>query len=531
MYNPMADDVQSTSALAIAPPEKPMVVAIVDLGAYTARLEIYQVLPDGRIDILEDLSHPLPLGSDVFTTGRIRAANLRLTERVMEDFSRLMSEYQVEYCKAVATSAVRESLNRDIFLHRIRRKTGVEVEILEGTEEIRLIYLAVKRALGGRFPFTKTNYVIYTIGTGSSQICFFQKDRLHSADTIRLGTLRLVEGLGERLTPQRLREIVDPFMAAILAGIARMSVTAHPEHIIAVGAPARGLVTVGREHLPKYMARLRRKTFESLFATVSHSTIAELVAKYELTDTVARGLEPCCHMLEHLFEVTGCDNLVVPMINTRDALLEDLMRQISGRPDPFIPEIISAAESLGERYSYDAVHARNVADLSLSLFDQTGDMHGLPPRCRLLLEVAGLIHDIGLFVSSRAHHKHSYYLVKNSELPGISSDEQELLATIVRYHRRALPKVAHAEYMSLDSEKRVMVSKMAALLRVADALDRSHQGKIRRVKVHAEGDRLLVSVAGPDDVALEQWALARKADMFREVFGCSVVLVGTGDGR
>jgi exopolyphosphatase/guanosine-5'-triphosphate,3'-diphosphate pyrophosphatase len=259
--------------------------------------------------------------------------------------------------------------------------------------------------------------------------------------------------------------------------------------------------------------------------------VADLVTEYKFSDIVAQSLEPCCHMIEHLFEITDAQHMIVPMINTRDALIDDLLRDIAGEDDPFIPEIISAAESMGERYCYDAVHARKVADLALHLFDDLSQLHGLPQRCRVLLEVAALLHDVGYFISSKAHHKHSYYLVLNTELPGISSYEQRLIATAVRYHRRSLPKTSHLEYTSLAPDARVTVSKLAAFLRLADALDRAHVSKIRSLRVTFGEDRILLNAVGPEDLTLESWAVEHKADMFREVLGVDVVLSGAGITR
>ena len=506
--------------------DRPLVVAVIDLGAYTARLEVVQVLPDGTQEILENLAHPLPLGNDVFATGRISGGNIRLTERILADFSRLMREYQVEHYKAVATSAVREALNRDIFLHRIREDNGIDIASLEGPEEARLIMLSVKDVLAGRYSLAKGNALVYTIGTGSSQLCFLRDGRMQNADTIRLGTLRLVHDLGEQLTPSRLREVVDPFFAAILNSAARMSTIARPQHLVAVGAPVRALISITRKRMPKYKATLTQKRFEKAHREIAGASVAELATRYDLQDVVAQSLEPCCHMVECLFQTTDTDRMVIPMVNTRDALVADLLREIVGKPDPFIPEIISSAECLGERYSYDAEHARSVADLAIRLYDELADLHRLPERCRLLLEVTALIHEIGLFVSNRMHHKHSYYLIRNSELPGISNEEQVLMATVARYHRRAMPRTSHYEYMSQPQDRRVMISKMAALLRVADALDRAHQAKVRDLRVETRDDRVLVYVKGPYDLTLEQLGMTRKADMFREVFGAEVVLVG-----
>ncbi len=499
-------------------------VAVIDVGAYSARMRIVQISDDGGFDILDEAVQPLPLGNDVFRLGNIQPANIRLAEEIFRDFSRLMQEYGVEKYRAVGTSAAREALNRDIFLNRIQLASGIHLDVLEGASEARLIFLAVRDALRGRFTFTKGNAVIYTIGTGSSQVSVVEDGMLASADTIRLGTLRLIEELGQRMTPQKLREAVDPLVAAVLSGITRMASRVHPENVIAVGAPVRALITVGRKQSPKYCATMSRENFHRIFAKVATMSVEELVADYHFNDMDAAGIEPCCHMVDQLFAITGAKRMVVPMVNTRDALTEDLLREISGQPDPFIPQIINAAGTLATRYSCDETHWRTVSRLAVQLFDVLDSIHGLNQRDRVLLEIAGVLHEVGLFISNRQHHKHSFYLLKNSELPGVTSDEQYLISVIARYHRRATPKTSHTEYMTLSPEDRVRVSKMAAILRVADALDRAHQGKIRDIRALIEDERVIINALGPQDLTLERWGLNRKADMFQQVFGRKIVL-------
>ena len=503
-------------------------LGVIDVGAHSMRLEIVQP-HDGEFEPLEDLSYPVPLGRDVFLDGKIHIENASLVERILKDFSRVLDEYNVRHCTAVATSAVREAQNRDMFLDRIRQRTSIDLQLLEGPEEIRLIYLAVADALKSRHPITSGSSIIYTIGTGSSQLCFLKDGQMQHADTIRLGTLRLVEEqLDEKLSPKRLNEIVDPFVAEMLSGVARMSPDVTPERLIAVGAPVRGLLALDRSRMPAKVGTISRDRFEDLFAELSGKSDAELVKVYGLPDTVAKSMEPCCHMLEHLFEITQAPRLEIPMINTRDALAEDMVRRIKGDPDPFIPHILSSARALGERYRYDADHARNVSRHVTALFDELKELHALPDRWRLLLAVAAEIHDIGLFISGRGHHKHSYYLVRNSMIPGISAAEQELLGVLVRYHRKAMPKASHLEYTSLMPDRRVEVSKAAAILRVADALDRSHRGKIRSLHAKVEPKRVTLRVSAPGDLTFERWGLSRKGDLFEEVFGHRVILAPAG---
>jgi exopolyphosphatase/guanosine-5'-triphosphate,3'-diphosphate pyrophosphatase len=163
-----------------------------------------------------------------------------------------------------------------------------------------------------------------------------------------------------------------------------------------------------------------------------------------------------------------------------------------------------------------------VADLSVALFDTLQDEHGLGGRYRLLLRVAGLLHEIGGFVSNRAHHKHSYYLISNTEIFGLKRDEIEIVAHIARYHRRSGPKPSHIEYVALPRETRVVVNKLAALLRVADALARGHIRQIDDVRFELQGDELLLHVHGLADYMLEQRAIALKGDLFEDIYGIRI---------
>jgi len=499
-------------------------VAVIDVGAYSTRLRIIQYNPEGAVEILEDALQPLPLGNDVFNSGYISAANIFSSEEIFRDFGNLMQDYGVVRYKAMATSAVREALNKDIFIDRIEQSSNLRLSILEGSGEARLLYLAIKQALNGRFGFNTGDSIIYTIGTGSSQISLVEEGNLVNAETIRLGTLRLAEEVGQKLSPGNLPEAVDPLIAATFLGIARMSKGVHPENLIAVGAPVRGLVSIIRNNRQMQVATISRDVFENFFAKLSRINTQEFVNRYGLTDIDAAGVLPCCHMLEQLFAISEASRIIVPMINTRDALAEDLLREMAGKPDSFIPQIMSSAEHLGRRYGYDRQHARKVADLALILFDKLGELHGLSERNRVLLEVVGLLHDIGMFISNRQHHKHSSYLLRNSELPGISKKEQNLISLIARYHRRATPYSSHVEFTSQPPEDRVTVSKMAAILRVADALDRAHQNKIKNLRVSFDREKVVLTAMCNSNLILARWGLRMKSNMFEQVFGRRVVL-------
>jgi exopolyphosphatase/guanosine-5'-triphosphate,3'-diphosphate pyrophosphatase len=177
---------------------------------------------------------------------------------------------------------------------------------------------------------------------------------------------------------------------------------------------------------------------------------------------------------------------------------------------------------LGRKFHFDEAHSTHVADLCLQIYDQTEAWHGLDARYRLLLEVAALLHEVGLVVSTRNHHKHSMYLIINSELFGLGRKDLELVALIARYHRRAAPKPTHPIYSELDRETRILVSKLAAILRVADSLDRMHDQHIRRLHCRRRDDRLVLEIADVEDLTLENMALKQKGGLFEMVYGCEV---------
>ena len=503
-------------------------LGVIDVGAHSARLEISQFGRNGERETLENLSQPVPLGADVFGNGRIRGNNINSVGRILRDFSRLMADYGVEHCKAFATSAVREAENRDIFLDRVRLISGIELEVLETPEEARIIFQAVCRQLERHVDISHINAVICTVGSGATQISFVKDGHLCSAETIRLGTLRVVEEVGVGLSSAHIREVIDPFVAAIINWVARITPGMRPEYFIAVGSSVRALTDIAGCREPWEDVRvISRSAFRDVLLETSGVPVAELLSRYHLDDATASGLQPCCNMLEHLFEITEAEEIFVPMINTRDAVVADFVGEVAGRQDSFESEIIASARYCAERYAYDGEHAEAVARMALRLFDELEHLHGLGERERLLLRVAAILHDIGMFVSNRQHHKHSFYLIRNTELPGVLPQEQSLIAVIARYHRRALPRTSHVEYMTLLPEQRLLVSKLAAILRVADVLDRSHSEKLHIARVTTQGDKLTIAVKGNTDLNLERRALERKADLFEDVYGLKVVLTVT----
>ena len=221
----------------------------------------------------------------------------------------------------------------------------------------------------------------------------------------------------------------------------------------------------------------------------------------------------------------GVDEVVIPGIGLKDGVLLELLSQFRDREkNVHRKQVIESARRMGKKYFFDEKHATTVARLALQIFDQTASFHELDSEARLVLEVAALLHDIGHYVNVSNHHKHTFYLIQSSPLVGLTQLQMDLVANVARYHRKSAPKIQHEPYEAMAPKHRLMISKLAAILRLADALDHEHASTVDAVEVDYKRPRFLFRLKGKGDMLLEKWALVNKRDLFENVFDANVVV-------
>jgi len=503
--------------------EAPRVVAVIDMGASSIRLLVAELEAGGAIRIVEDASRGVLLGKDTFTHGRIGAATIEATLKALDGFKRIMDGYGVTSSRAVGTSAVREASNCDSFLDRVRLRTGIDVEVINGSEEIRLTYLGVREGLKGHESLISGNALLVAVGGGSADISFLRKGEPIRSGTYALGSIRMRQSVAAwhgshdrrtRLLRRHIHNVVEDIRQEMPLGEAT--------HFIALGsdvrfAAARILDDAGTE--PKIRS-VGREAFLQFTDRAIEEDVDGLVESYHLSLADAETFVPALMAYRELLAETAAQSVTVPEASLRYGLLLDVVRAEEGHAfEELRRQVLASAAALGEKYHYDAPHARNVAHLATRLFDDLTSEHGLSSRDRLLIEVAGLLHDIGIFVGLRGHHKHGQYILMASEIFGLSRDDLEVVSNVARYHRRALPQRSHLPYMALDRGTRVTVNKLAAILRLANALDADHLQKVRDVRAIMEQDSCVIEVEGAGDLTMERLACQSRADLFVEVFG------------
>jgi len=502
-------------------------VAAIDVGSNSIRMVVAEVLPDGRIEVLERLRQAVRLGQDTFRRGRLGAQAMRAAVDVLRDFRQTLRLYHVERVRAVATSAVREAGNADMFLDRVFMSTGLTLEVIDTSEESRLTVSAVLEAVGDALGISRDETLIVDVGGGSTLLTVLHDGEIATAQSLRLGSIRLQEVLGTRREPpprsaELLRQQIFNEISVAASSLSLRDIRS----FVAVGGDARFAAReIGKPTEVAGLIAVERSALDKLVRRCQPCTAEELSKRHGLAFGEAETLNPALLVYQSLLQKTAAEQMIISHVSLRDGLLLELAREATGQEDAAVLKgVIHSATAIAEKFRVDLDHGEKVAELAVCLFDRLAADHGLSARHRLLLRVAALLHEVGSVVSSRSHHKHSFYLIGNSEIFGLSRDEITVVAHVARYHRRATPKPSHVEYMMLPRATRVAINKLAALLRVADALSAGHLPPAAQLRFERQADELVVSMPGGADPLLEQRAIAAKGDLFEDIYGLKVRL-------
>jgi exopolyphosphatase / guanosine-5'-triphosphate,3'-diphosphate pyrophosphatase len=502
-------------------------IGVLDMGASAIRLVVAEIDAKRTVRIIEEASRGVLLGRDAFSAGAIRSQTVDAAIEALEGFRHIMDTYGVGDVRAVATSAVREARNADMFLDRIQGRTGIRFEIINEAEESRLVYLAVRHVLRRHAAFKAPHALLIEVGGGSTSLTVLRRGQPTRSGVYALGSVRLRQQLDLRRHSQELQvALLKRYIANVVEEIRVEIPLDRITHMIAIGGDVRFAASQLTDTDGDADARqISRERFLAFCDDVERLDEDAIVDRFRLPAVEAETLLPALLVYRALLAETVSKNVVVAVGSLRAGLLLEVSEPKSRlSAEDFAHQVLASAESLGYRYRFDREHGHHVAQLATRLFDDLRDEHGLGDRERLLLQVAGLLHDIGMYVSLRAHHKHSQYILAASQIFGLSNEETSLVSNIARYHRRGLPQNSHLPFIALDRTDRLIVNKLAAILRVANALDAEHAQKVRDVRVVRRESTWILEVDGTGDLTMEQLAATARADMFAQIYGRQLVI-------
>ena len=499
-----------------------------DIGSNAFRLVVAEFKTPTQYRVLERVRIPIRLGQSVFDNGRIDPATVEEALDAFRTFRRVMETHGVVVHRAVATSAVREARNRAAFLERVHQETGLDLELIQGTEEARLVALGVR----SRLSLDRGLSLVLDVGGGSSEIALVAHGEILVVESHDVGGVRLLERVGDAPPAKALRIIQDSLKTSrfpILDFFKRRKLA----RFVGTGGNIETIAGLGAANgLPKgpdgerrpsrvTMVRLRRT-----LAILAKMTPAERAERYGLRPDRADVIVPAGFIFEFVGSRVRARDIWVPHVGLVDGVLVDVARSVGaeGLKALEVSQTRNAVLALVKKYDVDLKHANRVSALALSLYDQTKELHGLSKRDRLLLELAALLHEVGNFIGAPGHHRHAYYIISQSPILGLSDAEVEVVANVARYHRKAPPDPSHEAYRALDDRDRDRVRALAAILRVADALDHDHRQRVASIRAKPRGDELRLSLRTRGDVSLDAWSMADKGDLFRAEFGLKPVL-------
>lgn len=516
----------------------PDTLAAIDVGTNSFHLVVARLLGENRFSVIAKEKIVVRLGE---SPSQIKHLSEEAINRGV-DAMKLLSLVAVRTnspVRAVATSAVREAWNADEFLERVREEAGIEIEVISGFEEARLIYLGILQAL----PVFNEKIALCDIGGGSTEFLVGEMGRILYANSFKIGAIRMTQRFfpNERITHEETEacrlfvrgEIYHAAQEIRRHGIRELIASSGTAQTIAAMAiAARG------EEAPESLngKRFTRREIRSIVSRVLKArTFAERSnipgVDPRRTDILAAGAVT----LETIIQECDVEAIIISSYALREGIVLDTIEKMEGaRGAARLSDLrFETVMRIGGMYNIDEAHGRKVAELALTIYDALADTHRLDERSREHLEAAALLHDVGYYISHSSHHKHSYYLIRNSEALGFTNEEIAVIANVARYHRKSHPKTRHHEFAELRPSDQRRVRILSAILRLADGLDRTHNGVVSAVDVQVDDQEIALRLKCPSDtpITFELWSANRKKGLMEEVFDRSVRIVTEAEQR
>lgn len=502
------------------------IIAVIYIGSNALYLKIGEI-KDKKHKIIDALEYPLAIGKDTFTKGKIGFEKVEKTCEVLTGFLRIIDEYKIKTVKTIATTSLREAKNRDYVLDQIRVKTGLDVDILDDSEEKVFTYKEVSRKLKNYLNFEKEEALITSIGSGSVGVSVYSFGNINFTQNLRVGSLKISEIFGNiQEETDKFYIVVEEYLKGFTYTLKNMLQPKNLQHFIAAGSEIETIADMCHSERDENFIYIQKKDFDEMYEKIKDKTPEQLMSIYDISEEKAEVLLPSMAIFRAMLRITKADKIISPSAFIVDYIIyEKLYPEEAVSWDKiFIKNTVLSAKTVARKYFYNEEHAKAVENYAVTMFDKLQKIHGLSSRERLILQVAAIMHDIGKYINVKSHYDHSYNIIKASDILGLTNVELDLVANVARYHSSAVPTLEHRGYKELEPKYRVLISKLTSILRLADALERSHTQKYKDIDVRIKRDKMEIIVDTDREILLEEWTFNKKSDFFEEVYGIKAVI-------
>lgn len=519
--------IEEQGVLALNKKRNGKTVAVIDIGSNMLKMRVAQ-LQNGEIKDLDRLEYPIQIGHEVFNDGKISFESLKELSSILRGYSQVMLEYGVAQYKIVATTVFREAQNRAYIADQLKIQNDMTIEILEDDQEKTLIYSEILRALSGEgMPKIDTALVSY-IGTGSIGLALYDGDLVTFSQNIPMGSLKLHDMLGgiqEETT--EFATVLNEYLDGVIGRIRLPTGGRVIDSIVITGNEIELIAKICGVPLKKGRYLIEVKLVNQLYERLSAMTTERISERYQLPEEQVEILYTALALYTRVLKLTQASCVISPKIELWDAVVRQLLFSKSkAEYDEHVRRnALSCAKVMAAHYYSNPEHLETVREYAAAIFDRTKKIHGLSSKKRLLLELAAILHESGYYVNSKHHLRSTFDLIKNTDIYGLTDEEVLLIAHIARYTDFFLSQASNRDYIALSEKNKLVVAKLVAIFRLANALDKSGRQKLQSIRIRLSDDALVITGVSDANVLLERWAFQECAPYFEEVFGVKPQLV------
>lgn len=502
--------------------------AAIDVGSFEMNLKIYEISGKNGIRPIDDIRHRLDLGSDTYASEKISYENVNELCNILKEFKNIMQTYKVSAYKAYGTSAIREALNTRILLDHVSQRTGIQIDVLSNSEQRFMNYKAIAYKNEEFNKMLEQDTAILDIGGGSIQLSLFEKGTLTTTQNMRLGVLRLQERLMHlNASSLKMEGLIDEMIISQLSVFKKMYLKDRDiKNVIVVDDY---LSNVLQKHTTdeKHSGYMKVKDFFMFQNDIHNKTMNEIADSLNMSRESAGLLYISATLVKQAAKMMGAELLWAPGVTLCDGIAYEYAEQnkiIHAKHD-FEADIITSAEHISKRYMGSKKRSETLEKIALTIFDSMKKIHGLSKRERLLLQLATLLHDCGKYISMVNLGECSYHIIMSTEIIGLSHREREIVANVVQYNHLPFEYFdSWGSRTTLDADAYLIISKLSAILKVANGLDRSHKQKFKNVKTVLKDRELIIQIDTAEDITLEKGLFTQRADFFEEVFNIRPII-------
>ncbi len=500
-------------------------IAVVDIGSNTVRLQVSQV-KDKSYRVLEEYKESVRLGDEVFEFGMITEPALARLLQSLKEVRAIIDNWKVHQVRAVATASFRAASNYSEVLQKVTETCGFGVEIISGEEEARYTFIAAS----ANFEISKYHALVLDIGGGSAEYSIVNRGKLEKAHSLELGCNRLTKMFfkSDPVSNSEYQAMKD----LLVKEVRRLRLPKSIDLVICTGGSMGNLSTIhylsGGQRADRTVKYLERKHLKKLINDIKNKTIEERRQMPGMEEKRADIILAAAMQVDAVLEETDGEGLYTLSGGLRSGLTIDTINKM-GLELPFQQNMDNIRHArlieIGNKFTFEERHARQVTKLSKKLFDGLCAELGLQKGDWPVLEAASLLHDIGNYISYSKHHKHSQYLIMNSDLMGYSHDEINMIGNIARYHRKSPPRSSHRLFKMMSENEQHKTAAMSAVLRAADGLDRSHKSLVKDVEVTVKPKKIEIKLVSEHNLSLEKKKFGMKKDLLEEISGKELIIL------